>query len=159
MIFVTVGSQLPFDRLIKGVDAWAEQNPSEPCVAQIGNTSYVPSHLAWDKSLPVDIFHQKYREARLIVSHAGIGNIMLALELQKPLIIMPRRADLGEHRNDHQMATVKWLKEKISLTVAYDDNELHAALRAPAHTITHSSSSLTASEELLHAVREFIQTT
>ena len=44
--------------------------------------------------------------AAAIVAHAGMGTILTALETGKRLLVMPRRAALGEHRNDHQLATV-----------------------------------------------------
>ena len=43
--------------------------------------------------------------ADAIIAHAGMGTILTALEMGKPLLVMPRRAELGEHRNDHQLAT------------------------------------------------------
>lgn len=37
MIFVTVGHQTPFDRLIRLVDRWAEENMRHDLFAQIGH--------------------------------------------------------------------------------------------------------------------------
>ncbi len=37
MIFVTVGEQLPFDRLVRAVDEWAAASGKE-VFAQIGNS-------------------------------------------------------------------------------------------------------------------------
>jgi hypothetical protein len=42
---------------------------------------------------------------------------------------MPRRAELNEHRNHHQMATVRRLKEKASIGVVYDAAELDKAIQ------------------------------
>ena len=42
MILVTVGTQGPFDRLVKTVDQWAQQHPEWPCFAQIGPSEYDP---------------------------------------------------------------------------------------------------------------------
>jgi hypothetical protein len=36
MIFATVGTQLPFDRLLVGLDRWAAANPGIPVLAQAG---------------------------------------------------------------------------------------------------------------------------
>ena len=41
MIFVTVGSQLPFDRLVRAVDDWAAGNGGAAAFAQIGASSYL----------------------------------------------------------------------------------------------------------------------
>jgi len=52
-------------------------------------------------------YRHYFSNARVIVSHAGIGSILAAQELSKPIILFPRMAKLGEHRNDHQQDTVK----------------------------------------------------
>ena len=64
-----------------------------------------------------------------------MGTILTALELGKPLLVMPRRAALGEHRNDHQLATVRRFAELGSVEVALDESELALKLDdlAPAH--------------------------
>ncbi|MGO7205561.1 glucuronosyltransferase, partial [Rhizobium ruizarguesonis] len=43
MILVTVGTQLPFDRLVKAVDTFATEL-SKPVLAQIGRGSYTPQN-------------------------------------------------------------------------------------------------------------------
>ena len=156
MIFVTVGSQLPFDRLVMAVDDWAAGNGETAAFAQIGSSSYRPRHMDWAAYLPIDAFRRKLESARLIVSHAGMGNLLLALEAKKPILIMPRRLQLEETRNDHQQATAKWLRQMPGVTVADDTDELVEALRrgewqepGPVRT--------DASPELLAAVRDFIE--
>jgi UDP-N-acetylglucosamine transferase subunit ALG13 len=59
-----------------------------------------------------------------------MGSIITALEMGKPLVIMPRRAALGEHRNDHQIATARHLQKHKTVRVAWDENELGEALGA-----------------------------
>ncbi|MFO1534015.1 MAG: hypothetical protein ABR562_10205, partial [Thermoplasmatota archaeon] len=66
MIFVTVGSQLPFDRLVKAVDAWAGGNGEAAAFAQIGSSSYKPAHMDWAPYLPVDLFRRKLEAASLV---------------------------------------------------------------------------------------------
>jgi UDP-N-acetylglucosamine transferase subunit ALG13 len=53
-----------------------------------------------------------------------MGSILTAIELSKPIVVMPRRAHLGEHRNDHQWATVNRLGEDVGIAVAADETEL-----------------------------------
>ena len=59
-----------------------------------------------------------------MIAHAGMGSIITALELGKQIIIMPRRASLGEHRNDHQVATAKQFAAQGRIEVALDETEL-----------------------------------
>jgi UDP-N-acetylglucosamine transferase subunit ALG13 len=128
MILVTVGGQLPFDRLIHAVDRWAMDSGRDDVFAQIGNSTRPPSHVTWERFLSPSDFQAKARESELIIAHAGIGSILTALELEKPIVVMPRRAHLGEHRNDHQWATVKHLGGRAGLTAVADEGELLATL-------------------------------
>ena len=44
MIFVTVGSQLPFDRLVMTMDEWAGLNKETKVVVQMGKTDFIAKH-------------------------------------------------------------------------------------------------------------------
>ena len=124
VIFVTVGGQLPFDRLVHAVDQWAVQQQRADVLAQIGASSRPPKHIQWERLLSPPDFQAKVRESRVVIAHAGIGSILTALEFGKPIVVMPRRAHLGEHRNDHQWATVKHLSKDIGVVVAANESEL-----------------------------------
>ena len=128
LIFVTVGGQLPFDRLVHTVDQWAAQQGRTDVFAQIGKSSKPPKHIEWQRFLSPADFQSKAREAEVIIAHAGIGSILTALELGKPIVLVPRRAQLGEHRNDHQWATVKYLRSSAGVVVAADEDELRKQL-------------------------------
>jgi UDP-N-acetylglucosamine transferase subunit ALG13 len=124
VIFVTVGGQLPFDRLVHAVDQWAITQQRGDVFAQIGKSENPPSHIQWQSFLSPPDFQAKAREAEVIVAHAGMGSILTALEFGKPIVVMPRRAHLGEHRNDHQWATVNHLNKDVGVTIAADEGEL-----------------------------------
>ncbi|KHD07587.1 hypothetical protein PN36_20110 [Candidatus Thiomargarita nelsonii] len=124
MIFVTVGTQFPFDRLIKGVDSWLNQS----VVAQIGHSAYLPKRMAFYDFLGAKEFDEKFKEADLIVSHAGMGNILKAFDYRKPIIIMPRRSELGEHRNNHQIESSKYFGSFDGIEVVNTVQELQDAL-------------------------------
>lgn len=49
---------------------------------------------------------------------------MTAMGYGKPILIMPRRASLGEHRNDHQLATTRWMAERPGVSVAWDESQV-----------------------------------
>jgi len=57
-----------------------------------------------------------------------MGTIITALELDKPILVMPRRGDLGETRNDHQLATARRLHALGLIEVALDEAELRSRL-------------------------------
>lgn len=110
MIFVAVGTQFPFDRLIKAVDEWAYEH-QVPVVAQTAEGEYTPQHATWERFMTTEVFNQYLKEADLIVSHAGMGNIITSMENKKPLIVMNRQFKLGEHRNDHQADGLEWMSK------------------------------------------------
>jgi UDP-N-acetylglucosamine transferase subunit ALG13 len=128
MIFATVGTQLPYDRLIRALDAWAERNPLVDVFAQIGPSAYKPRHMRWARMVGASCFRDHLRACDTVVAHAGMGTIISGVELGKRVIVMPRRAELGEHRNDHQLGTVKRMAHLHGLEVVHQEEELAAAL-------------------------------
>ena len=130
MIFVTVGTQGPFDRLVDVVDDWARRTARSDVFAQVGPTKNPPHHIRWVRSLPAAEFTENVERAQVVVSHAGMGTIITALEFGTPLIVMPRRAALQEQRNDHQVATARRFNELGRIGVAFDDHELAEHLKA-----------------------------
>jgi UDP-N-acetylglucosamine transferase subunit ALG13 len=128
MIFATVGAQMPFDRLIQALDVWAAENPDVDIFAQIGDTTFTPQHMPFVKWMAPEAFEPAFAEADLVVAHAGMGTIITALELHKPLLVMPRRGELGETRNDHQVATARRLSEMGVVQAAMNEQELGGCL-------------------------------
>ena len=127
MIFLTIGTQGPFDRLVRAVDHWCEQNNKTGDVfGQIAQPKpgAAPKNFEWvDRLDPVE-FNARFAAADLIVSHAGMGTIISALQAGKQVVVMPRRVHLGEHRNDHQFATVGQMAKRPGVHVAIDETEL-----------------------------------
>lgn len=123
MIFVTVGTQLAFSRLIDVMERYA-QSSGEEVIAQVGDES-TPRHGMDVRHLiaPAE-YNAIFRKARVIVSHAGIGTILSARQFGRPLVIVPRRCDLGEHRNDHQIATARALEDTPGLHVAWEAEDV-----------------------------------
>ena len=155
MIFVITGTQLPFDRLIRMLDELAPQL-NEEIVAQVNGSGYLPHHINTVDLLPPDEFDRLFRQARLIVAHAGMGTILSALTTQKPIIVFPRIAALGEHRNEHQLATAAKMKEEGWCYVATDKDELESLLqKSDLHPLRTSSG--VASESLIQSLTEFIE--
>jgi UDP-N-acetylglucosamine transferase subunit ALG13 len=156
MIFITVGAQMPFDRLIRAVDRWAVETGRQDVFAQIGDTTYRPRHIGHVDFLDSDEFRERVVRASAVVAHAGMGSILTALELGKPILVMPRRGDLQETRNDHQIATARQLERQGRVMVAYDEGELTQKLNLLGETCPGQLIRPYASEELLSSIRQFI---
>lgn len=130
MIFVTVGSnEHQFNRLLKEIDKLVESNKlNDKIVAQIGNSTYIPKKIEYFKFKPYDEIEKIVEKSKIIITHAGAGSIMLALEKNKPLIVVPRMKKYGEHVNDHQIEITKELEKQGKLIVVYDISKLESAI-------------------------------
>lgn len=130
MIFITVGSAFPFDRLIKAMDQWAAENSRQDgCLAQIGLGTYEPTNIEWHRNLPYDRFSQAMEQATVVVAHAGMGSVITSMRLSKPIVMLPRRYQAGEHTTDHQVATARWLEGKNGVFIAWDEADLPTKIK------------------------------
>ena len=158
MIFVTVGTQLPFDRMIKYLDKYFYSNPDQQVFAQIGPTDFLPKNMEFDKFISPKQAEELVKKASLIIAHAGTGSIFTALKYNKPIIIMPRLAKYNEHRNDHQLATVRWAKKLSGVYIAdYEDN-LTSLLSSNLIYLKPPSISQHAQPELILFLKKIIKT-
>jgi len=156
MIFVTVGAQMPFNRMVTAVDEWAKCRGKRDIFAQIGETGFQPKHIQWTRFLNPHQFRKIFTEASVIVAHAGMGSIITALELGKPILVMPRQGRLGETRNDHQMATAKQFLKLGCVSVAFDADDMAKKLDHIDRLRHARPINSYASPELLLALKQFI---
>ncbi|GAB4091712.1 glycosyltransferase [Flaviaesturariibacter terrae] len=158
-VFVTIGSQEPFPRLLRIIDELAPQFPGLRFVVQ--TTTGHPfrgRHIEALDFIPPAQFRQYLLDADLVVAHAGIGSILNVLELEKPIIVFPRRAEHRETRDNHQVHTARAFVEQGYLQMAETKEQLEEALTA------FSSGDLPgavrirqhASDELLGSLEAFI---
>ena len=159
MIFVTIGSMFPFDRMIRAMDAWAAaEGRGEEILAQIGAGDYEPRHMTWVRKLDRRTYAETIRRSRLVVAHAGVGSIVTAGELRRPIVVLPRRAHLGEHTSDHQVETVGWLRAKSWVHVADDEGALPACIAAAAAAAAAGERvARTADPAFIDRLRRFIE--
>lgn len=123
-VFVTVGTQLPFARLLDWVDRW--RSSVDIGISVTGQIGKPGCHDSFERSydyMAPDFFDECLVSSDLVISHAGMGNIIKSLEAGVPIVIVPRLARWGEHRSDHQVDTAKSFDGFPSLFVAnsFDD--------------------------------------
>lgn len=140
MIFVTVGSMFPFDRLIMKMDDWAKATGHSEIFAQVGNGSYLPKYMDFSRRLSQSEFAQTVQNSDLIVAHAGMGTVITAGRVGRPLVLLPRFKSLGEHTSDHQLATAEWLRGKRGIYVADKDEDLPKVIEVALSTDTGQKS-------------------
>lgn len=155
MIFVTVGAQMAFDRLIEWVDEWAIAEGRRDVVAQIGPSSYQPRQIRVVPFMSPPEFRRRLAEADAIIAHAGMGSIINALELAKPIVVVPRLSALGETRNDHQVATARRLSEEGLVLEADSPERLAEQMKTISGLTRVGSIGAHAQDSLLERLRAF----
>ena len=156
-LLLTVGAQMPFDRLVKAADAWAGEHPEHRFLAQIGETEHRPVHARWTKFLMPDDFDREFDQADVIVGHAGIGTLFAAMERGKPILVLPRESARRETRNDHQIATARAFEKYPGVFVAWTDGEVAPGLDELLQTGEAPALPAEASESLIRRLADFVE--
>ena len=159
MIFGTVGSQLPFDRMTAAVAEWAHARGRTDLFFQTGATKL---DLAGFANMPVlsgTEIRGQFDRASLVVAHVGTGTIIECLLRGKPIIVVPRSSKLHETRNDHQFATARRFQHRAGVFVAWDEKELPALLDAADALAGGEAIAAHADATLLAALRGFVTET
>jgi UDP-N-acetylglucosamine transferase subunit ALG13 len=130
VIFLTVGTHTSgFNRLVDAIDVWAAGH-DEPVVAQIGSSTSEPAHCRWFRFASPAEIGRLIDEARVVVSHAGAGSLLGAIQSGRPVIAVPRRAKHGEVADDHQLELCDALRDAGLVQSALDLADLGAMLDA-----------------------------
>ena len=155
MIFLTVGNwHKGFDRLVRAVDDLKGRGViAEEVKAQIGSGNYRPKHLTVIKYCSPNEFIDNMTEARIVISHAGVGTMGQAIKLEKSIIVVPRKASMGEVSNDHQFITAKQLQAEGKILVAWDTAELPSKIIAAEKFVPIRNNG---AKKIIRAVDEFI---
>lgn len=109
MIFVTVGCQLPFPRLMEYVERYYKYK-NEMVVAQVGNDKKKYKNIEIYNYMTDEEYVDAVNKSKLIIGHCGTGTIYTAIKNKKKLIVIPREKKFGEHRSDHQVDTAEIFK-------------------------------------------------
>ncbi|RLE17246.1 MAG: hypothetical protein DRJ08_02245 [Acidobacteria bacterium] len=131
-VMVTVGLEAkPYDRLLRAVDEAVGKGwiPSDTLV-QKGHTSFLFRYCKPVPFLSFDELRDAIRQADLVIAHGGVGSVLLALEMGKIPLVIPRRADFGEHVDNHQIEFVKKMEEEGRVMAAYDTKEFKRVLES-----------------------------
>jgi len=155
VIFVTVGSQLPFDRMTSAVVAWARAHGRSDVFLQTGDSAVDVTGFESARMLDAAGIQRQFDRASVVVAHAGTGTMIECMLRGTPVIVMPRSAALHETRNDHQFATARKFASRAGVFVAWDETELPALLDRAATLARGCGIKPHAEESLLSALRAF----
>lgn len=125
---VSVGTDHhPFDRLVSWADSWAADNRDVDVFVQYGHAD--PSGVADGAPLlPLDELMAMFERADAIVTHGGPATIMDARRRGLRPIAIPRRPELGEHVDDHQVRFVAHMADRGLVATAATEQEFHGLL-------------------------------
>lgn len=129
MIFITTGTQFSFERLLRIMDKWASTHPEEKLIAQTGKTNYFAEHIKVYEYLTPAQYIEIVKKASILVGHAGSGTMITACQHNIPVILMPRRFDLQEHRSEHQLGMAEEFSKREGVYIAYTESELFDLLK------------------------------
>lgn len=159
-VFASVGSVLPFDRLVRAVDDWALVHPEHEVFLQIGDGEYAPQYAPWKRTMPHPEYHQLLSGCDLFVAHVGMGSILQALELRRQTLLMPRLAAMREHTTDHQLHTAARFRDTAGILIVETPEALQDAMSRLIENPLESADGLSpfAPEAFTSRIAEFLKT-
>ncbi|BCN29012.1 PssE/Cps14G family polysaccharide biosynthesis glycosyltransferase [Anaeromicropila herbilytica] len=131
MIFVVLGTQkFQLNRLLKEVDDLIERGDiTEEVMAQIGFSDYEPKNYKYYRFLDKDQFDNYIAGSTMVITHSGVGSILAALKVKKPVVIYPRLKKYHEHVDDHQLDIARAFEKKKYVICKHDDETLAQAMQ------------------------------
>lgn len=104
MLLVTLGTNdKNFTRLLDAIHHAIEEGfIHEEVIVQAGYTKYQDDLMDIHESFEREEFESLIDEARIIITHGGVGTIMTALKKKKKILAAARLSQYQEHVNDHQ---------------------------------------------------------
>lgn len=126
MIFVTVGThQQPFDRLLGALPRLG----AEELVVQCGY-GHPPAGIAAVPFMPFEDIVAGMRRAERVVTHAGVGTVLLAIRYGHTPVVVPRLRRHAEHVDDHQVEFTRALADLGRVVPLWDVDDLPSVVAA-----------------------------
>ncbi|MEV4702330.1 glycosyltransferase [Actinoplanes sp. NPDC049316] len=93
---------------------------------QVGSTVIDKMPAGARRQVPIGEMRQALAEADAVISHAGVGSALAAMQAGRRAVYVPRRRAHGEHVDDHQVEMARELEGR-KLVVAREVEELTLA--------------------------------
>ena len=155
-LFVPLGTQkFPFNRLIKALNALVEKGVFKPEEIVMQSSLYeVEPKFTHYELIPASQFEELIEKAELVITHSGVNSIISCMKRTKPLVIVPRLKQYGEHVDNHQVEIAQLMKQKFDVIVVEDMKDLEGAIKeAKNHVykqwVSHNS-------ELVRAIKDIV---
>lgn len=130
MILVLLGTQdRQFDRLINEVVKLKNNGIiKDKIIIQKGVSQFNDEKIESFDFAPKEKIEKLINDAKLIITHAGVGTITECISKNKKVIVVPRLKKYAEHTNDHQMQITKEFAYKNYILPVYDIKKLKDAI-------------------------------
>lgn len=120
LVFATVGTHHDgFPRMLRALETVV----ADELIVQHGHGTPPSNATLARPAMPFAEMLQHFQEADIVITHAGVGSILLSLHHGHVPIVVPRQHRLGEHVDDHQVEMARVLAAR-NLVVAREAAEL-----------------------------------
>ena len=129
MILVLLGTQNnSFYRLLEEIDKLISENIiNEEVIVQNGYTKYETQNMKLIDFVSKEELEKLLENADLIITHGGVGSIIMSIKKGKKVIAIPRLHKYSEHVNDHQKEIVELFNKKGYIIGINEVEELKSA--------------------------------
>lgn len=157
MILVLLGTQdNSFHRLLEKIQELINKKViKEKVIVQAGRTKFESKDMEIFSLVPQDKLKELMEEADLVITHGGVGSIVMALKMGKKTIAVPRLSEFGEHVNDHQIQIVDSFNKQGFLIGVTELSNLEEALEKAKEFKPKKFVSQT--ENMINLIEDFIE--
>lgn len=156
MILILLGTQdNSFHRLLEEVQRLIDKKIiTEKVVVQAGRTKYESKDMEIYSLMPEEDLKEIMERSDLVITHGGVGSIVMALKMGKKVIAVPRLSEFGEHINDHQIQIIDSFNSQEFLIGVTNLKDLEKALEKSKEFTPKKFKSET--EHMINLIEEFI---
>ena len=156
MILILLGTQdNSFHRLLEEVQKLINKNViTEKVIVQAGRTKYESKDMEIYSLMPEEKLAELMKKSDLVITHGGVGSIVMALKKGKKVIAVPRLSEFGEHINDHQIQIIDSFNSQEFLIGITELKDLEEALKRSKEFKPKKFESKT--EHMINLIEDFI---
>lgn len=121
-LFVPLGTQrFPFNRLVQELNRLVTEGKYGADEIIMQSSIYdVQPIFQHHNLISVDLFNKFIDSAELVITHGGVNSIISCMKRKKPIVIVPRLMEYGEHVDNHQVEIAELMKKKYGIVVVED---------------------------------------
>jgi len=129
MILVSLGThERQFYRLLKEIEILISEGKIKDVIIQTGYTSYKVKGAKCFDFIEFGKMQKYIRNCNCLITHGGVGSITDALNYGKTTIVVPRRKELNEHTDNHQLQITKEMEKIGKIIPVYNIKNLENAI-------------------------------